>query len=169
MATLTIASISAYLREKIAGWYRNASADYGHTGKFISAEIFGNDLRIVWEEYGKPMETIIPWYAEYGLEQLYNIWMGASTGWFFVEDEGHAVTQREMYAYGCHDPAMLPLNADEAVKIFENSKCELLALHRDGGEHIVESMEDLNEHADCDGMFGIYNINVEIIVDILAA
>ncbi len=72
-------NIKAYLASKITySWYHNASIDYGITGKFLDAEICGNDLRIIWEENGERLETVVSWYSEYTPEQLYNIWMEAA-------------------------------------------------------------------------------------------
>ena len=50
---MTIERIKNYLEQKITGsWYVNAEIDYGVTGKFLDAEIIGNDLKIIWEEMG---------------------------------------------------------------------------------------------------------------------
>lgn len=73
---MTIERIKIYLEQKITNsWYKNAEIDYGVTGKFLDAEIRGNDLKIVWEEMGERLEYIVGWFAEYNLEQIYNIWM----------------------------------------------------------------------------------------------
>lgn len=73
---MAIANIKNYLNEKITNsWYKNAEIDYGISGKFIDAEIIGNDLKIIWEEMGERMEYIVVWFTEYTLEQIYNIWM----------------------------------------------------------------------------------------------
>lgn len=73
---MTIERIKIYLEQKITNsWYKNAEIDYGMTGKFLDAEIRGNDLKIVWEEMGERLEYIVGWFAEYNLEQIYNIWM----------------------------------------------------------------------------------------------
>ena len=50
---MTIENIKTYLENKITGsWYANAKIDYDITGKFLNAEIIGNNLKIVWEEMG---------------------------------------------------------------------------------------------------------------------
>lgn len=64
-----------YLKEKITSWYKNAELDYGITGKFITCETIGNDLKIIWEEMGERFEMIVAWFTEYTAEQVYNIWM----------------------------------------------------------------------------------------------
>ena len=65
-----------YLKDKINNsWYKNATIDYGITGKFIIAEKVGNDLKIVWEEMGERFEMIVAWFEDYSNEQIYNIWM----------------------------------------------------------------------------------------------
>lgn len=72
---MTIENIKKYLKNRISGWYENAELDYGVTGKFLDAEAVGHDLKIVWEEMGERLETLISWFTEYTPEQLYNIWM----------------------------------------------------------------------------------------------
>lgn len=73
---MTIERIKNYLEQKITNsWYKNAEIDYGVTGKFLDAEIIGEDLKIIWEEMGERLEYIVGWFAEYNLEQIYNIWM----------------------------------------------------------------------------------------------
>lgn len=73
---MTIERIKNYLEQKITNsWYKNATIDYGVTGKFLDAEITGNDLKIIWEEMGERLEYAVGWFAEYNLEQIYNIWM----------------------------------------------------------------------------------------------
>lgn len=72
---MKLENIKNYLASKIAGWYYNAKLDYGIDGRFIAAEEDGNNLKIVWEEMGERLETVIIWFAEYTPEQLYNIWM----------------------------------------------------------------------------------------------
>ncbi len=73
---MTLSRIKNYLNEKITNsWYKNAAIDYGITGKFLDAEIIGNDLKIIWEEMGNQMEMMISWFKEYEPEQIYNIWM----------------------------------------------------------------------------------------------
>lgn len=72
---MKLENIKDYLKNKIAGWYENAELDYGVTGKFLDAEAVGHDLKIVWEEMGERLETLISWFTEYTPEQLYNIWM----------------------------------------------------------------------------------------------
>ena len=68
--------INNYLRIKITySWYKNAKIDYNINGKFIKATIKDNDLIIYHEEEGQEFKTIINYYNEYNLEQLYNIWM----------------------------------------------------------------------------------------------
>jgi hypothetical protein len=47
---MTIENIKTYLENKITGsWYANAKIDYDITGKFLNAEIIGNNLKIVWK------------------------------------------------------------------------------------------------------------------------
>lgn len=76
---MLIADIKKYLEEKITNsWYKNAELDYGISGKFLDAEVAGNDLRIIWEEMGKRSECIIIGFADYTSEQIYNIWMEAA-------------------------------------------------------------------------------------------
>lgn len=73
---MTIERIKNYLEQKITNsWYKNAEIDYGITGRFIGAEIIENDLKIIWEEMGEHFEYVVGWFAEYNLEQIYNIWM----------------------------------------------------------------------------------------------
>lgn len=73
---MAIEKIKNYLEQKITGsWYKNAEIDYGVTGKFLDAEIIGEDLKITWEEMGERLEYIVGWFTEYSLEQIYNIWM----------------------------------------------------------------------------------------------
>ena len=73
---MTIENIKTYLENKITGsWYANAKIDYDITGKFLNAEIIGNNLKIVWEEMGETFDTVISWFTDYSLEQIYNIWM----------------------------------------------------------------------------------------------
>lgn len=76
---MTIERIKNYLEQKITGsWYVNAEIDYGVTGKFLDAEIIGNDLKIIWEEMGEQLEYVVGWFTEYTPEQIYNIWMEMS-------------------------------------------------------------------------------------------
>lgn len=76
---MTLTSIKNYLNEKITNnWYKNAEIDYNITGKFLDAEIIGNDLKIIWEEMDKQFEYIVGWFIEYTPEQIYNIWMEAA-------------------------------------------------------------------------------------------
>ena len=73
---MTIERIKNYLEQKITNsWYANAAIDYGVTGKFLDAEITGNDLKIIWEEMGERLEYVVGWCREYSMEQIYNIWM----------------------------------------------------------------------------------------------
>lgn len=73
---MTIEIIKNYLENKITGnWYKNAEIDYGVSGKFLDAEIIGNDLKIIWEEMGERLEYVVGWFTEFNLEQIYNIWM----------------------------------------------------------------------------------------------
>ena len=73
---MAIEKIKNYLEQKITdSWYKNAEIDYGVTGKFLDAEIIGNDLKIVWEEMDERLEYVVGWFTEYNLEQIYNIWM----------------------------------------------------------------------------------------------
>lgn len=73
---MTIEKIKNYLEQKITNsWYKNAEIDYGVTGKFLDAEITGNDLKIIWEEMGEQLEYVVGWFKEYSMEQIYNIWM----------------------------------------------------------------------------------------------
>ena len=73
---MTLSNIKNYLEQKITNsWYKNAEIDYGITGKFLDAEIIGQDLKIIWEEMGEQLEMIVSWFAEYTPEQIYNIWM----------------------------------------------------------------------------------------------
>lgn len=73
---MTIERIKNYLEQKITNsWYKNTEIDYGVTGKFLDAEIIGNDLKIIWEEMDERLEYVVGWFAEYNLEQIYNIWM----------------------------------------------------------------------------------------------
>lgn len=59
--------------EKITNsWYVNLEIDYGISGKFLDAEIIGEDLKITWEEN---LEMIISWFSDYTLDQIYDIWM----------------------------------------------------------------------------------------------
>lgn len=76
---MTLETIKNYLENKITNsWYKNAEIDYCITGRFISAEAAGDDLKITWEEMGERLELVIDWYAEYTPDQLYNIWMEAA-------------------------------------------------------------------------------------------
>lgn len=73
---MKIEVIKNYLESRITdGWYANAAIDYGITGRFIDAEISGNNLKIIWEEMGERFEYIVSWFREYTLEQIYSIWM----------------------------------------------------------------------------------------------
>lgn len=73
---MTLASLKNYLNDRITNsWYKNTEIDYNITGKFLDAEIIGNDLKIIWEEMGERFEYIVGWFTEYTPEQLYNIWM----------------------------------------------------------------------------------------------
>lgn len=73
---VTIEKIKNYLEQKITNsWYKNAEIDYGVTGKFLDAEITGNDLKIIWEEMDERLEYVVGWFQEYSMEQIYNIWM----------------------------------------------------------------------------------------------
>lgn len=73
---MTIEKIKNYLEQKITNsWYKNAEIDYGVTGKFLDAEITGNDLKIIWEEMDERLEYVVGWFQEYSMEQIYNIWM----------------------------------------------------------------------------------------------
>jgi hypothetical protein len=76
---MKIETIKNYLENKITySWYANAAIDYGVNGKFLDAEIDGNNLKIIWEEAGERFEYIISWFKDYTLEQIYNIWMELS-------------------------------------------------------------------------------------------
>lgn len=45
---MKIEKIKNYLEEKITGsWYTNSKIDYGISGKFLDAEIIGEDLKII--------------------------------------------------------------------------------------------------------------------------
>lgn len=73
---MALANIKNYLEQKITNsWYKNAEIDYGVSGRFLDAEIIGNDLKIIWEEMGERLEMFISWFADYTNEQIYNIWM----------------------------------------------------------------------------------------------
>ena len=64
------------MQEKINNsWYKNVAIDYGITGKFVNAEIIEHDLKITWEEMGEVLNMTIPYFEDYSMEQLYNIWM----------------------------------------------------------------------------------------------
>lgn len=73
---MTLTNIKNYLEQKITdSWYKNSEIDYGITGKFLDAEIIGNNLKIIWEEMGEQLEMVVSWFTEYTPEQIYNIWM----------------------------------------------------------------------------------------------
>ena len=67
--------IDNYLRNHIDNWYRDSLLDYDINGRYISAEVRGNDLHIIWEEELERREMDIAWFGDYTPEQLYNIWM----------------------------------------------------------------------------------------------
>ena len=73
---MTLENIKNYLNNKITNsWYKNSEIDYGITGKFLDCEINGHNLKIIWEEMGEHFETVVSWFNEYRLEQIYDIWM----------------------------------------------------------------------------------------------
>lgn len=70
---MKIEKIKNYLEEKITNsWYTNSKID---CGKFLNAEIIGEDLKIIWKEMGEQLEMVVSWFQDYTLEQIYDIWM----------------------------------------------------------------------------------------------
>lgn len=94
MKTMTTEKIKNYLNERITNWYKNAEIDYGVTGKFIDIEVMGDDLKIIFEEKGRRLYSIIAYFEDYTAEQIFDIWL--EFDWF--EEEGKPVevpVQRE--------------------------------------------------------------------------
>ena len=71
---MTVKQLEKYLENHIKNWYYNSFLDYGINGRFIRAEVSGNDLTITWEEKGQRFRLVVVWYTEYTPEQVYNIW-----------------------------------------------------------------------------------------------
>lgn len=75
---MTIKTINKYLQSRISNWYHNSLLDYGISGRYIKAEVQGNNLHVIWEEENERQELEIAWFGEYTFEQIYNIWMEAA-------------------------------------------------------------------------------------------
>ena len=71
---MSVKQLEKYLENHIKNWYYNSFLDYGINGRFIRAEVSGNDLTITWEEKGQRFRLVVVWYTEYTPEQVYNIW-----------------------------------------------------------------------------------------------
>ena len=72
----TQTEIKNYLKSKITdSWYKNAKIDYDVNGKFIDIEFNNENLTIIHEEEGQKFKTLVAYYKEYELEQIYDIWM----------------------------------------------------------------------------------------------
>lgn len=45
-----MSNYTKYLEAAITRWYTNAKIDYNVNGRFISAQVSGDTLSIIWEE-----------------------------------------------------------------------------------------------------------------------
>lgn len=96
MASKKFEIIKSALASRISRWYDNSKIDYGVTGKFVDAEVYGDKsqhMRIIWEEKGKHYATVIDWWTEYTAEQLYYIWMESED----IEELPEAQTKENAY------------------------------------------------------------------------
>ena len=65
------------------------------------------------------------------------------------------ITVKEMQEYGYDWNGMLPLQEAAAVQLFEKDDMQIYRLYGDGSEGAVESIEELRNHAEQGGIFGI--------------
>ena len=71
----TMENLKQYLQTSINNWYKVVSEDEGIQGKFLNAEIIGDELKITWEEMGTKLELNIFNCPDYTKEIFYDIWM----------------------------------------------------------------------------------------------
>lgn len=65
------------------------------------------------------------------------------------------ITVKEMQEHGYDWDGMLPLREDMAIQLYEKDDMQIFRLYEDGSEGAVDSVEDLREHAERGGIFGI--------------
>ena len=70
-----MSNYTKYLEAAITRWYTNAKMDYNVNGRFISAQVSGDTLSIIWEDEGQKFKTSDRWYTDYTPDQIFNLWM----------------------------------------------------------------------------------------------
>lgn len=65
------------------------------------------------------------------------------------------ITVKEMQEYGYSWEGMLPLQQEAALRLFTKDEVEIYRIYEDGTEGAVTSVEDLQQHAEQGGLFGI--------------
>lgn len=53
-----MSNYTKYLEAAITRWYTNAKMDYNVNGRFISAQVSGDTLSIIWEEDEENIEEV---------------------------------------------------------------------------------------------------------------
>ena len=69
----------------------------------------------------------------------------------YMPDE--TITVNDMKDYGYMWEGMLPLQREAAAELFE--RCEIFRLYPDDSEGLVESQNELQDHEQIGGIFGI--------------
>lgn len=60
-----MSNYTKYLEAAITRWYTNAKMDYNVNGRFISAQVYGDAMSIIWEEEGQKFKTSYRWYTDF--------------------------------------------------------------------------------------------------------
>jgi len=72
-----------------------------------------------------------------------------------IEMPDPTISVEEMQEYGYSWDGMLPLQEAAAMHFYENESVEIFRIYEDNTEGAVESVEDLRDHAERSGIFGI--------------
>ncbi len=78
-----------------------------------------------------------------------------------------SITIADMNAYGYSWDGMLPLRADAAEQLF-NEDLQIYRLYADGHEGAIERLDELREHAEGGGIFGVHKEDYEALRDFKA-
>ena len=67
-----------------------------------------------------------------------------------------SIRVKDMQEYGYSWDGMLPLKEEAALHLYEKEDMQIFLLHEDGSESIPGNAEDIKNHAEKGGIFGIH-------------
>ena len=67
-----------------------------------------------------------------------------------------SISVKDMQEYGYSWDGMLPLKEEAALHLYEKEDMQIFLLHEDGSESIPENTEDIKNHAEKGGIFGVH-------------